>query len=101
MHTTVDHIVKSMGSEAVLTISDSYPVTCNDPELTSMVAPTLKRVGGLAAEKEVPSRVGIGSLADWLVGVSVYWQIWEFWILGIGNLWYLRGICQGLIKPMI
>lgn len=46
MHTTVDHIAKSMGAEAKLTIDDGYPVTYNDPELTSMMAPTLERVAG-------------------------------------------------------
>lgn len=46
MHTTVDHIAKSMGADAELTIYDGYPVTYNDPELTAMMAPTLERVAG-------------------------------------------------------
>jgi amidohydrolase len=46
MHTTVDHIAKSMGAEAELTIYDGYPVTYNDPELTTMMSPTLENVVG-------------------------------------------------------
>lgn len=46
MHTTVDHIAKSMGAEAELTIYDGYPVTYNDPDLTAQFAPTLERVAG-------------------------------------------------------
>lgn len=46
MHTTVDHIAKSMGAEAELTIYDGYPVTYNDPALTDRMAPTLERVAG-------------------------------------------------------
>lgn len=46
MHTTVDHIAKSMGADAELTIYDGYPVTYNNPELTAMMAPTLERVAG-------------------------------------------------------
>lgn len=46
MHTTVDHIAKSMGAEAELTIYDGYPVTYNDPELTAMMSPTLEKVAG-------------------------------------------------------
>ncbi|MEX0662704.1 MAG: amidohydrolase [Balneolaceae bacterium] len=46
MHTTVEHIAKSMGAEAELTIYDGYPVTYNDPDLTAKMAPTLERVVG-------------------------------------------------------
>lgn len=46
MHTTVDHIAKSMGAEAELTIYDGYPVTFNNPDLTAKMAPTLERVAG-------------------------------------------------------
>lgn len=46
MHTTVEHIAKSMGAEATLTIHDGYPVTYNDPDLTALMAPTLERVAG-------------------------------------------------------
>lgn len=46
MHTTVDHIAKSMGAEAELTIYDGYPVTYNDPGLTEKMEPTLERVAG-------------------------------------------------------
>lgn len=46
MHITVEHIAKSMGAEAELTIYDGYPVTYNDPDLTAQFAPTLERVAG-------------------------------------------------------
>jgi len=46
MHTTVDHIAKSMGAEAELTIYDGLPITYNDPDLTALMAPTLERVAG-------------------------------------------------------
>lgn len=46
MHRTVDHIAKSQGAEAELTIYDGYLVTYNDPELTAQMAPTLERVAG-------------------------------------------------------
>ncbi len=46
MHSTVDHIAKSMGAEAELTIHPGYPVTYNHHELTGKMAPTLERVAG-------------------------------------------------------
>lgn len=46
MNTTIDHIAKSMGAEAGLTIYDGYPVTYNDPDLTAQFAPILERVAG-------------------------------------------------------
>jgi len=46
MHRTVEHIAKSMGAEAELTINDGYPITYNDPDLTAMMAPTLVRTAG-------------------------------------------------------
>jgi amidohydrolase len=47
MHQTVEHIAASMGAEAILNIDSGYPVTYNDPDLTSQMAPTLERVVGL------------------------------------------------------
>lgn len=44
MNNTMDHITKSMGTEAELTIYDGYPVTYNDPDLTAMMVPTLEGV---------------------------------------------------------
>jgi amidohydrolase len=46
MHQTVEHIAASMGAEAILNIDSGYPVTYNDPDLTSQMAPTLERVVG-------------------------------------------------------
>lgn len=46
MHTTVEHIAKSMGAEAELEIYPGYPVTYNDPDLTAQMAPTLERASG-------------------------------------------------------
>jgi metal-dependent amidase/aminoacylase/carboxypeptidase family protein len=46
MHSTVNHIAKSMGAEAELTIHPGYPVTYNHHELTGKMAPTLERVAG-------------------------------------------------------
>ena len=46
MHTTIDLIAKSMGTESELTIYDGYPVTYNDPDLTAQFAPTLEHVAG-------------------------------------------------------
>lgn len=44
--TIVTNTAESNGAEATLTIHDGYPITYNDPELTGMMAPTLKSVAG-------------------------------------------------------
>jgi len=43
---TATKIAESMGAEAEVDIQIGYPVTYNDPDLTSKMAPTLKRVAG-------------------------------------------------------
>lgn len=46
IHRTAEHIAESMGAEATVTIHPGYPVTYNDPDLTAMMAPTLRSVAG-------------------------------------------------------
>jgi len=43
---TATKIAESMGAEADVDIQVGYPVTFNDPDLTSKMAPTLERVAG-------------------------------------------------------
>ena len=42
----VENTAESNGAEAILEIPQGYPITYNDPELTQMMAPTLKAVAG-------------------------------------------------------
>jgi amidohydrolase len=46
LETIVTNTAESNGAEATLTIHDGYPITYNDPELTSLMAPTLMDVAG-------------------------------------------------------
>ena len=46
LETIVQNTAESNGAEATLTIHKGYPITYNDPELTSMMAPTLEEVAG-------------------------------------------------------
>jgi amidohydrolase len=41
-----DHIAKSAGATAEISIKKMYPVTFNDPKLTEQMKPTLERVAG-------------------------------------------------------
>jgi amidohydrolase len=43
---TVKNIAASQGATAEIEIERGYPITFNDPELTTMMAPSLERVGG-------------------------------------------------------
>jgi amidohydrolase len=43
---TAENIAKAAGASAAVTITDGYPSTINDPELTGRMAPTLERVAG-------------------------------------------------------
>ncbi|MFP8489766.1 amidohydrolase [Gracilimonas sp. Q87] len=44
LKTIVQNTAESNGAEATLTIHDGYPITYNDPKLTSIMAPTLEEV---------------------------------------------------------
>ena len=46
LETIVTKTAEANGAEAILDIREGYPVTYNDPELTTMMAPTLKAVAG-------------------------------------------------------
>ena len=43
---TATKIAESSGAEAEVTIRKGYPITYNDPDLTALMEPTLKRVAG-------------------------------------------------------
>lgn len=46
LETIVTKTAEANGAKAILDIREGYPVTYNDPELTTMMAPTLKAVAG-------------------------------------------------------
>lgn len=46
LETIVTKTAEANGAEAILDIREGYPVTYNNPELTTMMAPTLKAVAG-------------------------------------------------------
>lgn len=46
LETIVTKTAEANGAEAILDIREGYPVTYNDPELTTMMVPTLKAVAG-------------------------------------------------------
>lgn len=46
LETIVENTAESNGAKATLTIHKGYPITYNDPELTALMAPTLKDVAG-------------------------------------------------------
>ena len=48
LETIVQSAAESNGAKAVLTINKGYPITYNDPELTSQMVPTLERIAGKA-----------------------------------------------------
>ncbi|MDX1628093.1 MAG: M20/M25/M40 family metallo-hydrolase, partial [Fulvivirga sp.] len=51
-------IAESMGAVAEVDIQIGYPVTYNDPELTALMVPTLKRVAGATQVVQVPAITG-------------------------------------------
>lgn len=56
---TADMIAQSAGATAEVTIDVGYPVTVNDPDLTDLMLPTLKRVAG--EEKIVAAELVTGA----------------------------------------
>lgn len=46
LETIVTKTAESNGAEAILTINEGYPITYNDPELTTMMVPTLEESAG-------------------------------------------------------
>jgi amidohydrolase len=52
---TAESIAKSMGATAEVTIRRGYPVTVNDPELTTEMIPVLRRVAGEGAIEVDPT----------------------------------------------
>ncbi len=61
----VEHGAAVHGATATLQapFTHSYPVTSNDPALTAKVVPTLRRVAGAAAVKEIPLTTGAEDFA--------------------------------------
>ena len=51
---TAENIARAAGATAAVTITDGYPVTMNDPDLTAQMAPTLERVAGKGSARVVP-----------------------------------------------
>jgi amidohydrolase len=51
---TAEHIAQAAGATATVKITDGYPVTLNDPDLTARMAPTLERVAGKGNARVVP-----------------------------------------------
>ena len=51
---TAENIAEAAGATATVTITDGYPVTMNDPDLTARMAPTLERVAGKGKARVVP-----------------------------------------------
>ncbi len=51
---TAEGIALAAGATATVKITDGYPVTINDPELTARMAPTLERVAGKGNARVVP-----------------------------------------------
>jgi amidohydrolase len=54
VHATAENIARAAGATAAVTITDGYPSTINDPELTGRMAPTLERVAGTGKARVVP-----------------------------------------------
>jgi amidohydrolase len=51
---TAENIARAAGATAAVKITDGYPVTINDPDLTARMAPTLERVAGKGNARVVP-----------------------------------------------
>jgi len=45
---TAEDIARSGGATATVTVEEGYPITYNDPAITEEMAPTLRRVAGIA-----------------------------------------------------
>ncbi|WP_367107458.1 M20 family metallopeptidase [uncultured Psychrobacter sp.] len=54
METTATHIAMASGAKADVKINKGYPVTINDPALTTQMLPTLKTVAGKDNVAELP-----------------------------------------------
>lgn len=52
--TTATHIAMASGAEADVKINKGYPVTINNPDLTTQMLPTLKKVAGTDNVLEIP-----------------------------------------------
>ncbi|MCW8125921.1 M20 family metallopeptidase [Microbulbifer halophilus] len=55
---TAENIAESSGAKATVQILEGYPVTVNDPQLTTEVLPTLREVAGDKRVLEVPKVTG-------------------------------------------
>ena len=56
--TTAEHIAMASGNKADVTIFEGYPVTVNNPQLTSQMLPTLKKATGEGNLIEMPKITG-------------------------------------------
>jgi amidohydrolase len=55
---TAENIAESAGATAIVTITRGYPITYNDPELTSRMLPTLQRIVGEKGLVSIPPVLG-------------------------------------------